>query len=56
MLRVKSNITDDALGMLPMVPAMHVMITDNIAMWGKVVNGCIGTLQDIKYRLNTHGH
>jgi len=41
MLRVKSNITDNALGMLPMVPGMHVMITDNIAMWGKVVNGLL---------------
>src|SRR5882762_6211415 len=56
MLRVKSNITDDTLGMLPMVPGMCVIITDNIAMQGKVVNGCIGTLCDIKYELNTHGH
>jgi len=44
MLRVKSNITDDTFGMLPMVPGMRVMITDNITMRGKVANGCIGTL------------
>jgi hypothetical protein len=26
-------------------------------MWGKVANGwCVGTLQDIKYKTNTHGH
>ena len=30
-VRVKSNITDNALGMLPMVLGMHIIITDNIA-------------------------
>lgn len=36
MLRVKSNASDDALGMLPLVPGMKVMVTDNIAMRGGV--------------------
>ena len=54
MLRAKSNVTDDAIGMLPLVPGMKVMITDNIAMREKVANGCIGTLQDIKYEINAY--
>jgi hypothetical protein len=52
MLRAKSSVTDDAIGMLPLVPGMKVMITDNIVMRGKVANGCIGTLRDIKYEMN----
>jgi len=54
MLRAKSNVTDDAIGMLPLVPGMKVMITDNIAMKGKVANGCIGTLCDLKYEMNAY--
>ena len=52
MLRVGSNVSNDALGMLPLVPGMKVMITDNVAMWGGVANGCQGVLQDIKYKMN----
>jgi ATP-dependent DNA helicase PIF1 len=55
MLRSPSNITDDAIGMLPLVPGMRVMITDNLAMRGKVANGCQGILYDIKYEINNHG-
>jgi ATP-dependent DNA helicase PIF1 len=52
MLRVGSNISNDALGM---VPGMKVMITDNVAMWGGVANGCQGVLKDIKYETNDFG-
>jgi len=45
-------VIDDAIGTLPLVPGMKVMITDNIAMRGKVANSCIGTLCDIKYEMN----
>ena len=44
-----------AIGLLSLVPGIKVIITDNIAMQGGVGNGCIGTLQDIKYELNKHG-
>ena len=56
MLRAQSNITDDAIGTLPLVPGMNVMITDNLAMRGKVANGCQGIIQDIKYEMNEYGH
>jgi len=56
MLRAKSNITDDAIGMLPLVPGMKVMITDNVAMKGKVANGCIGIVHNMKYEINYFGH
>lgn len=56
MLRAKSNITDDAIGMLPLIPGMKVMITDNLAMRGKVANGCEGIIKDIKYEINEYGH
>lgn len=56
MLRVRSNVSDDALGMLPLVPGMKVMVTDNVAMSGGIANGSEGTLLDIKYEMNEHGH
>jgi ATP-dependent DNA helicase PIF1 len=55
MLRVPSNVTDDAIGMLPLVPGMKVMVTDNVAMHGGVTNGCQGTVNDIKYEINDYG-
>ena len=55
MLRAQSNVTNDAIGMLPLVPGMRLMITDNVAMRGGVANGCEGILQDIKYEINEHG-
>ena len=39
MLRARSNITDDTIGMLPLIPGMKVMITDNLAMRGRVHHG-----------------
>ena len=54
-LRAPSNMTEDAIGLLPLVPGMKVMVTDNVAMRGGVANGCLGTVQDIKYELNSYG-
>ena len=48
--------TDDAIGMLPLVPGMNVMITDNLAMQGKLANGFQGIIKDIKYEMNEYGH
>jgi hypothetical protein len=44
MLRAPSNLTNDSLRILSLVPGMKVMITDNIAMCGGVANGCKGIL------------
>ena len=54
MLRAKSNMTDDAIGMLSLVPGMNIMITDNFAMQHKVANRCQGIIKDIKYKMNGH--
>ena len=48
MLRAQSNITDDVIGMLPLIPGMKLMITDNLAMQGGVANGCEGELLNVK--------
>jgi len=55
MLRAQSNITNDAIGMLPLVPGIKVMITDNVAIRGRVANDCEGILQEIKYEINDYG-
>ena len=47
--------TEDAIGLLPLVPGMKVMVTDNVAMRGGVANRCLGIVQDIKYELNSYG-
>jgi len=54
MLRAPSNLTNDSLGVLPLVPGMKVMVTDNVVMRGGVTNGCQGILQDIKYEINEY--
>jgi ATP-dependent DNA helicase PIF1 len=53
--RVRSRITKDALGMLPLVPGMKVMIKENLSVRQKIVNGSEGILQDVKYELGPDG-
>lgn len=55
MWRVRSSITKDSLGLLPLVPGMKVMITDNIAIKANVVNGAEGILQSVKYETDSSG-
>ncbi|THV00101.1 hypothetical protein K435DRAFT_617541, partial [Dendrothele bispora CBS 962.96] len=43
------------LGKLPLVIGMPVMITQNFDVAGGVVNGSIGTLKSIRYRLDSAG-
>jgi len=54
--QVRSTITNDNLGCLPLVPGMRVMITDNAAITAKVVNGSQGILQDVKSEIDEQGH
>jgi hypothetical protein len=44
---VPSSQTSDALGKLPLVPGMKVMVTENVAMMARVVNGAEGDLVKI---------
>jgi hypothetical protein len=53
--QVPSTRTQDALGKLPLVVGMKVMITENVAMMAKVVNGAEGHLVDIKWELDALG-
>jgi len=43
-LRAPSNLTNDSLGILPLVSGMKVIVTDNAAICGGIVNGCQGIL------------
>jgi hypothetical protein len=56
MLQAKYNITDDAIGILPLVLDMKVMIVDNVMMQGKVANRCVGTVENVKFKINNYGH
>lgn len=41
----------DYLGRLPLLPGMPVLITENLALAGKVVNGARGTIKSIAYHV-----
>ncbi|THU88128.1 hypothetical protein K435DRAFT_680430, partial [Dendrothele bispora CBS 962.96] len=50
-----SGKTRQRLGKLPLVIGMPVMITQNFDVAGGVVNGSIGALKSIRYRLDRAG-
>ncbi|KAG2133021.1 hypothetical protein DEU56DRAFT_739171 [Suillus clintonianus] len=54
--KMQSTHTNDALGELPLIPGMPVMITDNAAMSCKIVNGSRGTLKSIHYEADSEGN
>jgi ATP-dependent DNA helicase PIF1 len=54
--QIPSSASDDAIGRLPLVVGMRIMITENIAIQHKVVNGMQGTVLDIKYNTDHHGN
>lgn len=49
MLTLRSSLTHDSLGQLPLFEGMKVMITDNIDIGHKTVNGAEGVVQHIKW-------
>lgn len=52
MWKIQSSCTNDALGELPLIPGMPVMITENVATSCKIVNGSKGILKSIIYELD----
>ncbi|KAJ7130147.1 hypothetical protein C8R44DRAFT_613972 [Mycena epipterygia] len=54
--KIRSSLTKDALGKIPMVPGMKVMITENVAIKAKAVNGQEGTLVEVKYDIDECGN
>lgn len=56
LVRLSSSTTKDSLGILPLVPGMKVMITENVALAQSVVNGAEGTLVSVKYRKDSSGN
>ncbi len=54
--KLGANVTKDRLGVIPLVPGMKVMITENLAMPHKIVNGCEGTLYSLYYNSDELGH
>lgn len=56
MWRMPSRITKDSLGMLPLVPGMRVMVTENVATSSGVANGAEGVLKEIKFESDEDGN
>ena len=54
--RIRSSLTKDALGRIPLVPGMKVMVTENVAIQNKLVNGAEGTVHSIKYETDEEGN
>ncbi|KAG1877461.1 hypothetical protein F4604DRAFT_1880413 [Suillus subluteus] len=54
MWKIQSLCTNDALGELPLIPGMPVMITENAATSCKIVNGSKGILKSITYESALH--
>jgi PIF1-like helicase len=54
--RVSSTTSKDALGILPLFHGMRVMVTENIAIGNRIVNGAEGTIQEVHYRVDEQGH
>lgn len=53
--RLPSSITNDAFGILPLFIGMKVMITENVSVPFRVVNGSEGIVDDIKYTTDDQG-
>ncbi|KAG2145271.1 hypothetical protein DEU56DRAFT_732276 [Suillus clintonianus] len=51
MWKIASTYTNDAIGELPLIPGMPVMITENVATSCKIVNGSKGILQSVTYEV-----
>jgi ATP-dependent DNA helicase PIF1 len=54
--KVRSKLTKDSLGELPLVIGMKVTITENIAIKASVVNGATGIVREIKYAEDQEGN
>ncbi len=49
--KLKSSVTQDSLGTLPMFPGMKVMLRENIAFSNRLVNGTEGTVVNMVYEV-----
>ena len=52
---LNSSVTNYRQGKLPLVIGMPVMVTTNFDVEGGIVNGCAGTLESVRYWVNSHG-
>lgn len=55
LLRLPASKTQDALSLLPLVPGMKVMVTENVLTAQKVVNGAEGTLLGLRFEVLEDG-
>jgi ATP-dependent DNA helicase PIF1 len=53
--QIRSSLTKDSLGRVPLAIGMRVMIMENIALTESVVNGAEGILKKIKYSVDEKG-
>jgi hypothetical protein len=50
--KMLSTHTNDAIGELPLIPGMPIILTENTATSCKVINGSRGTLRSIMYKVD----
>ncbi|KAJ7126129.1 hypothetical protein C8R44DRAFT_618505 [Mycena epipterygia] len=53
--QVRSSITKDRVGKLPLAIGMKVMIVENVALKASAVNGAEGILREVKYSVDEKG-
>lgn len=54
--KIQTSRTNDAIGKLPLIPGMPVMITENAATSCKIVNGSKGHLESVTYDVDEYGN
>ncbi|KAG1890324.1 hypothetical protein F4604DRAFT_1673758 [Suillus subluteus] len=54
--KLQTSNTNDAIGKLPLIPGMPVMITENAATSCKNVNGSRGILKSVTYDIDAEGN
>lgn len=56
LLSYHSGKTDQRLGKLPLCKGMPIILTQNYIVSNRIVNGCIGMVQQINYTIDEIGH
>ena len=54
--KVRSKLTKDSLGELPLFIGMKIIVTENVAIKASVVNGAQGIVEQIKYEEDNQGN
>lgn len=56
MWKISSSASKDALGILPLFDGMRVMLTENLAIGNRLVNGAEGIVKRVEYTIDDENH